>query len=95
MAVVLVIVTAIALHHSETAVGAMHDDHGMSGAIEMCLGVMTAVGTAVVLFALAVLTLGHWPQAPTLMAAGFHARPPVPRARAGPLLLCLLCVSRR
>jgi len=92
---VLVVVTAIALHHSETAFGATHDDHGMGGAIEMCLGVITAVGTAVVLFTLAVLTLGHWPQAPTLMAAGFHARPPVPRARAGPLLRCLLCVSRR
>lgn len=95
MAVVIVLGIAIGLHHSGMAIGGMDDDHGMSAAIEMCLGMMTAVGAAVVAFALGVLALGRWRPTPTLTPVGLRARPPVPRARAGPVLLCLLCVSRR
>ncbi len=98
MAALLVLATAIALHHSAIAMGdAMHDDHGMSAAIEMCLGVMTAVGTAVIAVALGVLALGRWRPARALMPTGLvvQAHPPLPRARAGPPLLCLLCVYRR
>lgn len=97
MAAVLALATAIALHHSGMAMGPMHGDHGMSAAIELCLGVMTAVGTAVIAIALGVLALGRWRPARWLMASRrvVLAHPPLPRARAGPPVLCLLCVSRR
>jgi len=85
MAAVLVLGAAVVLHHDGMAMGGMHDPHGMSAGIELCLGLITAVATAVAAIAVGLLALPSWPQ----------ARPPVPRARAGPPLLCLLCVSQR
>jgi hypothetical protein len=97
MAAVLALATAIALHHSGIAMGGMHADHGMTAAIEMCLGVMSAIGAAVLAVAIGVLALGRWRPAPVLTPVGLalQAHPPLPRARAGPPLLCLLCISRR
>lgn len=98
MAAVLATALALAVHHSDMAIGDMHDHHdGMSAAIAMCLGVLTAVGTVVTAGALGVLALGRWGAVPILAAVGraLHVRPPIPRSRAGPPLLCLLCVSRR
>jgi len=57
MAAVLVLGTAIALHHNGLTMGGMHDHHGMTVSIEMCLGVLTAVGTAVTAVALGLLAL--------------------------------------
>ena len=93
----LALASAIAVHHSGMATGAAHGDHGMSAAMEMCLAVMTAIGTAVAAVALGVLARARWLPVRIRMPAGvgFLARPPLPRARAGPPLLCLLCVSRR
>ena len=87
----------ICVHHSGFVVGDMHDRHGMSAAIELCLGVMTAIGTAVMAIAFGVLALGRWRSTPALnpVGLGLQARAPDPRVRAGPPLLCLLCVSRR
>lgn len=97
MVALLAIVAAIALHHSGIATGTMHDDHGMSAAIGMCLAVMTVVGAAVMVIALGVLTLGRRRAARPLMpvALVLAARQPARWARAGPPLLCLLCISRR
>jgi len=97
MAAVVALTALIAMHHSGIAMGDMHDEHGMSAAIELCLGVITAVGTAVTAFALGVLALGRWRPAPALTPVGLvlQTYSPIPRARAGPPLLSLLCVSRR
>ena len=97
LAVVLVCATAVAAHHGGMAVGDAHHDTGMGAAVEMCLAAFTAVGAAVVAVALGMIALGRWrPEAQLLpTAAWWGAQPPAPRARAGPSLLLLLCVSRR
>lgn len=97
MAAVLVLGTAIALHHSGLAMGSVQDHHGMTAAIEMCLGVLMAVGTAVTTVVLGLLALVLWRPAPALAPVGLvlQADRPIPRARAGPPLLSLLCVCRR
>ncbi len=91
--VVLALSAAVALHHDGMAMGGMAGHHDMSVAMEICLGVMTVVAAV----AFGVLSLGHLRPRWTLIARGriVRARPPLPRARAGPLLLCLICVSRR
>lgn len=99
VAAVLVCALAISAHHS--GLGMSHGDDGMgmgSGAsLEMCLGVFTAVGAAVVAVAFGAWALGRWrllvPLAPTSVV--FAADAPSARARGGPKLLLLLCVSRR
>ncbi|HEX6944551.1 MAG TPA: hypothetical protein VF196_00050 [Casimicrobiaceae bacterium] len=93
----LVCAAAIAVHHAGPLME--HGDHGMgmSPAVELCLGVFTAVGAAVVAVALGVIALGRWCPAVSLAPRGLSraVAMPVPRARAGPALLQLLCVSRR
>lgn len=88
---------AIGMHHSGFAIGGMHEEHGMSAAIELCLGVMTAIGTAIMATAVGVFAVGRWRLTPSLRPVGLvlQAHPPMPRARAGPPLLRLLCVNRR
>jgi len=94
---VLALGAAVAVHHDGVAMGDMGSHQGMSLALEICLGVMTAVGTALAAVTFGVLALARpqqrWFRIPA--APVVRARPPVPRARAGPPLLCLLCVSRR
>lgn len=77
--------------------GDAHHESGMSTAVEMCLAAFLAVGAAVVAVAVALIALGRWrpPLTPTPSALALWASPPLPRARAGPALLLLLCVSRR
>lgn len=96
LATVLVLAAIIAAHHGGLAMSA-HDDMGMSAVAEMCLGVFTAVGAALVAVGFAILALGRWrPALHVLPAVTPPARPaPVARARHGPGLLSLLCVSRR
>jgi len=94
---VLALGAAVAMHHDGMAIGGMADHHGMSIAVEICLGVVTAAGTVVAAGALGVLSLGRAHLGRVLMSARSvpRVRPPIQRARAGPPLLCLLCVSRR
>ena len=94
---VLVCAAAIALHHTDLGAEQPHHDTGMSAAVEMCLAAFTAVGAAVAAVAVGLIALGRWRPPLVLQAAGlwFAVRSPVPRARAGPGLLLLLCVSRR
>ncbi len=93
----LVCTTALAVHHSGLAVGDAHHDTGMSAAVEMCLAAFTAVGAAVVAVALGLIALGRWrpPLRMTPAALTVATYCPLPRARPGPALLLLLCVSRR
>ena len=94
---VLVCSGALALHHIELAADQPHHDTGMSAAVEMCLAAFTTVGAAVAAAVVGLIALGRWRPPLVLDVAGllFAVRSPVPRARAGPGLLLLLCVSRR
>jgi hypothetical protein len=87
---------AIAMHHSVVSAGDLHHGGAMAAAVELCLGVMAA-GAAVVAIAIGVLGLGRWRPPEILAANGLAAalRSPIPRVRAGPSLLSLLCVRRR
>lgn len=66
-----------------------HDD--MSAVAEMCLGVFTAVGAAVLAVGFALTALGRWQPAIVHCPLGMvaTARPPQPRIRAGPQLAAL------
>lgn len=96
VAVVLTIAGLISVHHGGLPVDA-HHGIGMNAVAELCLGVLTAVGAALAAVGSAILALG--PRRPALATSGCAAQPapPVPQARArhGPELLSLLCVSRR
>ena len=89
--------TAIAAHHSGMAMADGHHDAGMGAAAEMCLAAFTAVGAAVVAIVVGLIALGRWrpPLRIAPSALWLSAGPPLPRARAGPGLLLVLCVSRR
>ena len=91
------VVLALALHHSGAATSDMHHDMGVNALVEMCLGVMGLVGAAVVAVGLGLISSGRWRPRLTLapVAVVSWARSPVPRSRDGPLLLSLLCISRR
>lgn len=93
----LVCAAAIAVHHSDLASGDAHDGMPMSAAVEMCLGAFTAVGAAVLAVALGSISLGRWRLTRSFMpaTASWLAPSPLPRARAGPALLLLLCVNQR
>lgn len=88
---------AVALHHDGIVMGDMAGHHGMGAALEFCLGVVTAVGITAAAVALGVLLLGRLRRPSTVSPVRHlvHARRPIARARAGPPLLCVLCVSRR
>jgi len=94
---VLTLGTAVAVHHSEVASGGTHHDMAMTAA-ELCVGVFTAVGTAVAAISLGFLALGRWPT-PALLAPtawiSVWGSGPCPSARAGPSLLAVVCVWRR
>lgn len=85
---------AVTAHHSSPSHhGGTDHDMGASSAMEFCVAVFAAVGSAVVAVALGLLRLGRrYPI--TLIPVGvvMATRPPVPGARAGPdhLRLCVL-----
>jgi hypothetical protein len=88
---------AIVVHHSGAAPGDAHGGMQMGAAVEMCLAAFTAVGAAVLAVVLGLISLGRWRPTRSLLpaAASWLAPSPMPRARAGPALILLLCVSRR
>jgi len=89
--VLLALGGAVAAHH---AVPVVADGHGMDAATvtEVCLAVLTAVGASVTGLAIGTAGLTRR-RAPTPLlptAADVARRPPQPKARAGPILLCVL-----
>jgi hypothetical protein len=96
IATVLALACMIAVHHSGLAM-ATHHEMPMSAVAEMCLGVFTAVGAAVAAVGFTLLALGRWRPAPLMLPRVTLPPQRVPRTRSrhGPLLLSLLCVSRR
>ena len=96
IAAALALAGAITAHHSGLPMNA-HYDMEMSAVAELCLGVFAAVGAALAAAALVILALGRWrPALFRIPAVELPARPvPPARARDGPELLSLLCVSRR
>jgi len=97
LGLVLALVGVVAVHHAAPVMSNMHHGSDMVAMAEMCLGVFTAVGAAVVAVALGLLALKRWRRAILSCSRGVleHPRAPQPRTRAGPALLLLLCVSRR
>ena len=96
MIALVLVCMAVAAHHGGLVIeGDGH--HGAGVAIELCLGVFTAVGAAVAAAAIGTVALGRWRPPSTVSSAGLSAAAEVPSigARAGPLILSLLCVSRR
>lgn len=94
----LLMAMAIAAHHSAIGMSdGMHHGMGMNVVAEICLGVFTAVGAAVASVAVGLVRLGRWRPPSPLLASGLSAAvaAPLPRARAGPPLLSLICVCRR
>lgn len=94
----LMVVGMVQLHHSDIAMGDMHHDGGINPVVmTICIGMLSAVGAAVVAIAVGLLDLGRWPIVRrTRLFSGLCDRAPRwARARAGPPPLLLLCVSRR
>jgi hypothetical protein len=94
--VVLAVGAVIAVHHSEIASGDM-EHAGMGTAIELCLGVFTAVGVAVAAIAFGPRSLGRWDTSARLLPLGVRlvARWLTLQPRAGPPGQPLLCIWRR
>ncbi len=91
------LIAVVGLHHGAPVAAGAHHGSEIVAVAEMCLGVFAAVGGAVVAVASALIALGrrrpailHYPS-----RVPWRARLPLPRVRAGPTLLVLLCVSRR
>lgn len=101
---VLAVAGAVTVHHVEPeamdmgAMSAMTGHHdGAMPVMQMCLGAMCAIGAAVAAVAVGVLALGRWKPVALIGHPGLSEPQDVPSGvpRAGPLLLCLVCVSRR
>jgi hypothetical protein len=93
---VLALTALLAVHHSGALMD-LHQHAGMGVLIQMCLGVFTAVGAVLAAAAVAVVALGRRrPTRARLPGGAISAldAPPA-RARHGPAVVCVLCVSRR
>lgn len=90
-AVVLGLGLAVGVHHGVPMTE--HGDHGMDmgTVMELCLGVFTAVGAAVVAVVIGMIGLGRWRPPVRLLPLSLPAivRLPDIRARAGPVFLCV------
>ena len=97
IAAVLACATAVAAHHGAIAVGHAHHEMDVGTAMELCLAAFTAVGAGVIAVVIGLIALGRWRSSPSLArtALWWSSRSPLPRARAGPAVLSLICVSRR
>lgn len=94
----LLVVGAVQMHHSDLSMGDMHHDSGMGQVVmTICVGMMTAVGAAVLAVATGLLSLGRWPfiRRTPIRRASCDSTPIWARARAGPTPLLLICVDRR
>ena len=93
---VLMLAALVAVHHSAIAGAGMHHG-GMGTVIQLCLGVLTAVGGAVATAALMLrrLSTGATPRRLVLLAVGVIVQRLTLQPRASPLRQPLLCVWRR
>jgi hypothetical protein len=92
IAAIVTLAGLLAAHH-----GALleMDHHGAIGAVvELCLGVFTAVGVVLAAAGIGRVVLKRQ-RAVLTVGAGGVLRVPVARARHGPAVVCVLCVSRR
>lgn len=92
---VLAVSGAIAAHHAMPTMSAsMHHGDGMTAsAVELCLGVLTAVGAIAAAVAIGVFMLRRLRGVLVVLAPAlsvFVSPLPVPRARAGPSFLCVM-----
>jgi hypothetical protein len=94
--IVLTLGALIAVHHSELASSGT-DHGGMGMVVELCLGVVTAVGVAVAAVAIALHSVGRWGRPLRLLpiAVPIVRRRLTPEPRAGPSPQSLLCIWRR
>lgn len=94
IAAVLVLSGMVAAHHS--GMDTQHEA-AMGAAVELCLGVFTAIGTVLVASGCTVAAAARWRPALTLLSTGTPTptKVPVARARHGPAAVAVLCVSRR
>jgi len=96
VALLLVLGGAVAVHHMAPSMSGMHQGSQTAAVAELCLAVFTAVGAAVAAAVLGFVALGR--RRPMMLrvpeSVPPRLRPPEPRARGGPALLVLLCVSR-
>lgn len=69
----------------------------MGVAVELCVGVFVAVGSAVAAVGMGLIATDWWRRPRDLRPIGLSraAACREPAVRAGPILLSLLCVSRR
>jgi hypothetical protein len=97
VAIIIAFGSLVAIHHVGPAMHSGHHEVDLGVVTQTCLGVLGAIGAAVVAVAVGLVALGRWRPPPILWpSTGTGARrPPQPRARAGPALLAVLCVSRR
>jgi hypothetical protein len=97
VAIIVALGGLVAIHHVGPATHPGHHDVDLGVVAETCLGVLGAVGAAVIAVAVGLIALGRWRPPLILWPPALTAarRPPQPRARAGPALLAVLCVSRR
>ena len=82
MLIILALAGAIAVHHAGVSLQDTHHD-GMTAAIELCLGMFTAVGATVAALALGVLALARW-RTPLAVGPAGAMRFAGPRRTPGP-----------
>jgi hypothetical protein len=80
----------VSLHHSRPAMGAM--DHSMSKGMTICLAIVTAAGIAIAVAAAGLFPWRQWSPTSELsfVPSSVPRRPPLARARAGPVVLQVL-----
>ena len=91
--VVTAVSSIVVLHHAMPVMAAGdHHDMGATTTMEICVAVLTAVGAAALSLAVTVLRGGVLRAVPRLAPLGIApvASPPLPRARAGPIFLCVI-----
>jgi hypothetical protein len=92
---IVVVAACLVAHHSAIVLESHpHDD--VLAVAELCLGVLTAVGAVATVAVFGLIPIRRRPPASLGSVGRTHSAPVhVPRARAGPPVLTLLCVLRR
>jgi hypothetical protein len=91
--VVAAVSSVVVLHHAMPVMAAGdHHDMGATTTMEICVAVLTAVGAAALSLAATALRGRTLRAVPRLAPRGVApvAAPPLPRARAGPIFLCVI-----
>lgn len=88
--VMLALSGALVAHHAGPPLGSMHHDLSLGPLMELCMGIVSAVGTALVIATAAAGAL-RWPRPGVLVPLGVRlpSRVVLPQVRAGPTVLCV------